>query len=161
AEAGVLPCRGVADWPGWLMLGDWSRRDGQLISAGLVHGRGEVDDDELPRVEVMVGTGTPEDLVRQRLLNVALPRQPDERGVLDAMGRANSAPTGTVTISVDGSPAIFDQWVHRQTWFAARRQDGHALAVEARHIRPDELAIVRVPDIEPYLAGRRANLRRM
>jgi hypothetical protein len=161
AEVELLPCHGLANWPGWLMLGDWSRRDGELISAGLVHGHGELTDDNTPRVHVVVGSEAPQDVVGQRLFNAALSRDPGEKDVVEAMRHADAAPTGTVSISVDGRPEAFDHWVHEQTWFAARHHDGHTLAVEARHVSPDELNIVRVHDIEPYLAGRRASLRRM
>ena len=33
AEAGRLPWYGLAGWPGWLMLGEWSRRNGEPIRA--------------------------------------------------------------------------------------------------------------------------------
>lgn len=161
AVAELLPWHGLADWPGWLMLGDWSRQDGELISAGLLHGQGEPTDEDTSRVHVLVGSEAPGDVIGQRLFNAALPRDPGEKDVVEAMRRADAAPTGTVLISIDGQPEVFEHWVHEPTWFAARRHNGHTLAVEARHVSPDELNIVRVHDIEPYLTGRRASLRRM
>ena len=156
-----MPWYGLAGWPGWLMLGEWSRRDGEPISIGLLHGEGEFTDDDTARVEVFVGSEPPEEVIRQRILAASMVPDPGEEVVMEAMRQVEAGPTGTVSVAVDGQVVLFDHWVREQIWVAAREHDGYTLAVEARQIGPDELDIVRVHDIEPYLVGRRATVRRM
>ncbi|MBB3051913.1 hypothetical protein FHS23_002942 [Prauserella isguenensis] len=65
-----------------------------------------------------------------------------------------------VEIKFDGQPRTFRRWGTGHRWYAAREPDRHpAIVIAARHIDPDEVALVPVHDIEPYLAGRRDRIR--
>ena len=158
AQAHLLPLYGLTDWPGERILGEWGHMDGRLTTAGLLHGEFDNGDGaEGTRVQVMVDTRAPREVVQNLRLTGASPF--DKEAALAARQQAGSPPTGTVTIPVNGDSEVFDHWVDGSTWYAARQHHGHALVIEARNVRPDELALVTVDDIEPYLAGRRAWLR--
>lgn len=156
AQAHQLPWYGLAQWQGPRMVAEWGSADGELTSIGLSYG--ELDSG--PRVQVMVDNRPPGDLVIERRMS-AVGHELDRPAVLAALDAAGSPATGTVTISVDGNPEVFDHWVDGSTWYAARQHHEHALVIEARDVSPDDVALVRVDDIEPYLAGRRAELRRL
>lgn len=155
AQAHLLPLYGLAEWPGPRMVGDWGSVNGELTTVGLSHG----EPDNGPRVQVMVDTRDPSDPVIERRMS-AVDHGLDRATVMAALDQAGSPATGTVTITVDGNPEVFDHWVDGPTWYAARRHHEHALVIEARDVSPADVALVRVDDIEPYLAGRRALLRR-
>lgn len=156
AAVGELPLFGVADWTGPLMVGDWEWEDGRLARAGLAHGE--------PRglgahVHVQVSRKDPVDVVHNLRLGAVAP-DPDDRTSYLALRRRIAAEPGVPTrIPVEGSPVDFDVWDDVVHWYAAARHGGHGLVVEARDITPNRLALLRVDDIEPYLAGRRAYLR--
>jgi len=154
AQAHLLPLYGLAQWDGPRMVGDWGTANGELTTVGLYHG----EPDDGPRVHVMVDTRDPGDPVQERRMS-AVDHEADRDAVMAALDRAASPATATVTISVDGNPEIFDHWVDGTTWYAARQHGEHALVIEAHDVSPDDVAVVRVDDVEPYLAGRRAWIR--
>lgn len=159
AEADQLPWYGLADWSGQLRLG-WGRIDGRLVTVDLGYEQGDPADEQTSRVRVLISAEDPDDVIANLRLNGALSNSSTEDDTLAAMQLSMSPPIGTVRISVDGRPEEFDHWVDGINWYAARPHENRTLAIAARHVRPDELSVVRVHDIEPYLAGRRASLRR-
>jgi hypothetical protein len=160
ADADQLPWYGLADWPGRLGLG-WGRIDGRLVTVDLAYEQGDPDDEQTPRVRVLISAEDRDNVIANLRLNGALSTSPTEEDTLAAMELSMSPPIGTVSISVDGRPEEFDHWIDGINWYAARSHENRTMAIAVRHIGPDELSVVRVHDIEPYLAGQRATLRRM
>ncbi|MFB2581307.1 hypothetical protein ACEXQD_08645 [Herbiconiux sp. P15] len=64
-------------------------------------------------------------------------------------------------IEVEGLEQPFELWERGDRWWAATTLSGRTLAVEARGVTPAGVALHRIADVEPYLAGRRAWLRRI
>lgn len=83
----------------------------------------------------------------------------DEGDLLHRRSEAHGAPTGHVHISVNSARVRFEVWDEDTLWWGAAQQTGYGLVVEAHDMATDRFALVRVQDIEPYLAGRRAHLR--
>jgi hypothetical protein len=70
-------------------------------------------------------------------------------------------PDRIVDLKVDGRREPFEVWVRGAVWWAATTLGGRTLAVAARDVPFQDVAFVRVGDVEPYLEGRRAWLRRL
>ncbi|MCS5735002.1 hypothetical protein [Herbiconiux daphne] len=70
-------------------------------------------------------------------------------------------PDRIVDIKVDGRREPFEVWVRGAVWWAATTLGGRTLAVSARDVPFEDVAFRRVTDVEPYLEGRRAWLRRV
>jgi hypothetical protein len=106
-------------------------------------------------------------------------RTGDSRAVVDRLRRRESAlrarttswyrpvtptehlPDRIVDLKVDGRREPFEVWVRGAVWWAATTLAGRTLAVMARDVPFEDVALRRVTDIEPYLDGRRLWLRRM
>ena len=70
-------------------------------------------------------------------------------------------PDRIVDLKVDGRREPFEVWVRGAVWWAATTLGGRTLAVVARDVPFEDVALRRVTDIEPYIDGRRLWLRRM
>ncbi|MCS5720347.1 hypothetical protein N1027_19655 [Herbiconiux sp. CPCC 205763] len=70
-------------------------------------------------------------------------------------------PDRIVDLKVDGRREPFEVWVRGPVWWAATMLGGRTLAVVARDVPFEDVALLRVTDIEPYIDGRRLWLRRM
>ncbi|SDZ31092.1 hypothetical protein [Herbiconiux ginsengi] len=70
-------------------------------------------------------------------------------------------PDRIVDLKVDGRREPFEVWVRGAVWWAATTLGGRTLAVVARDVPFEDVALLRVTDIEPYIDGRRLWLRRM
>ncbi len=70
-------------------------------------------------------------------------------------------PDRIVDLLVDDRPEPFEVWVRGAVWWAATTLGGRTLAVVARDVPFEDVALRRVVDIEPFLDGRRSWLRRM
>ncbi|MGJ9425972.1 hypothetical protein ACHABX_09040 [Nesterenkonia halotolerans] len=57
-------------------------------------------------------------------------------------------------IAVDGAVLEFDVWEDQSHWWAAASRPGYGIALEARSIDSAGVSLVRVDDLEPYIAGR-------
>lgn len=156
AAAGELPLFGVTGWTGPLRLGDWEWEDARLTRAGLAFGepRGLG-----PHVHVQVSRNDPVEVVHNLRLGRITPGPDDAVSYLSQRRRIAAEPAIAVRMPVDGTLTDFALWDDGVYWYAAARLDGYGLIVEARSIAPDGLELLRVDDVEPYLAGRRTDLR--
>ncbi|UKA52390.1 hypothetical protein LFT45_11465 [Arthrobacter sp. FW305-BF8] len=65
-----------------------------------------------------------------------------------------------MSITVDGAEELFAVWRGVDHWWAAGRHDGNGLILEgSAGLDVRAVSLRRVADIEPYLQGRRAQLR--
>jgi len=137
AAAHLLPLYGVADWTGPVMTGDWEWHNDRLELAELAHG------DPL-------GEG----------LCIAVATSTDARAPAGLPGHEHiDAAASTVGISVGGQPVELTCWRDAHAWSATGRLADHHLRIQARGITPEQVTLIRITDIEPYLAGRRSYLR--
>jgi hypothetical protein len=83
----------------------------------------------------------------------------DRNQFLELRKRLAATPTTGVEFAVNGRLEPFDRWDDDAVWYAAARHRGYGVVIEARDMAPDQISLVRVEDIEPYLAGRRAYVR--
>lgn len=77
------------------------------------------------------------------------------------VSRTEHLPDRIVDLKVDGRREPFEVWVRGAVWWAATTLGGRTLAVVARDVPFDDVALQRITDIDPYLDGRRLWLRRM
>lgn len=155
ASAQVMPLYGVADWTELIMTGEWSWEDGRLATVGLVHGdplgRG-------PYIHVRTTTRDPAVVVSNHRA-AAHDHLRDRDDFLELRQRLAATPTTGVEIAVDGWLEHFNRWDDDAIWYATARHGGYGVVIEARDLTPNLINLVRVEDIEPYLAGRRAYVR--
>lgn len=152
AAAHLMPLYGVAGWTGPVMTGDWEWYNDELAVAELAHGDPLGDG---PFIAVATTTGeTGHDGPPGRRDPLGL--RPE--GEILAAG-AEHTDAGTTQISVDGQPVGVAWRRDDQAWYATGGLGGHRLRIETRHTTPDQVDLVRIVDIEPYLAGRRSFLR--
>ncbi len=151
----ILPIYGVVGWSGSLMVGDRGWENGQEVMAGLAHGDPDGDG---PAVHVRTTVHDPRAAVASlRMAHLGTPHDKDD--CLRRRHQAEVAPTGHVAIPVNTVPVRFEIWDEDDRWWAAAPQAEHGLVVEGRRTAVDWLALTRLYDVEPYLAGRRAHLR--
>lgn len=154
-SAATLPTYGVADWPRLLMVGDWGWEDSLLVTVGLAHGVATGDG---PAVHVRTTVHDPRSAVAS--LRMASAGAPHDKSDLLRRREAAVAPSDQIDVLVDFAPVRFEVCNDGDDrWLAAAEHTGYGLIVESRRTTVDSLALVRVHDVEPYLAGRRANLR--
>lgn len=156
ATARVMPCYGLAAWSGLRWIGDWQWEHGRLVTAGLAH---SAKDGDVPTVQVLTTVRDPREHVASLRLN-----EPGALGAADAvrdrLREFETAAGEPATTTVDAEPVELTVWRDAKRWWAAGRHRGYGLVLEARHIAVEAISLVRVRDIEPYIAGRRAYLRR-
>jgi hypothetical protein len=59
----------------------------------------------------------------------------------------------TVPLPVDGQPVTFDLLAEGRHWVAMAEVEGRALVLQARDLAPEQVELVRVTDVEPYVDG--------
>jgi hypothetical protein len=155
ASAHLLPLHGVADGPRPVMVGQWLWEDGVLTTVGLSYGDQPGDG---PYVHVRTTVADPATVCTALRIR-ARPRPRDRERFLALRQHVAAEPNTVVVIVVDGRPESFDRWSGDGCWYAATRLGEYGLVVEARDVEPDQIDLVTVGDIEPYIAGRRAHLR--
>jgi hypothetical protein len=141
AAAHLLPLYGVAGWAGLIMIGDWEWYNDDLSRAGLSYGD--------PLGGPLGGTC------------IAVTTCADEESVPQAgpFGPVRLPPTGPgPEISLDGRPVPVDSWREVDSWHAVATLGDHLVHIEVGGPAPDRIDLVRVTDVEPYLAGSRAYL---
>jgi len=153
--ATILPCYGLANWSGLLMVGDWAWENDQLVTVGLGHGDPAGDG---PAVHVRT---TVHDARREAAsLRMTAERRPhDKDDFLRRRHEVDAVPAVEMDIPVDSTPVRFQVWRGADRWWAAADHAAHGLVIESYRMPTDGIKLVRVHDIEPYLAGRRAHLR--
>ncbi|MGC9667411.1 hypothetical protein ACNTMW_12750 [Planosporangium sp. 12N6] len=155
ASAHVMPLYGAADLTESIMTGDWHWQNDRLTTAGLIHGE---QSGSGPYVHVRITTDDPAAVVSDlRMRSHSDPRDKDP--FLKLRERLASTPTTGVEIAINGRLEPFNRWDDGAGWYAATRHGGYGVVIEARELTPDQINLVRVEDIEPYLAGRRAYIR--
>ena len=58
-----------------------------------------------------------------------------------------------VPLPVDGQPVTFDLLAEGRHWVALAELEGRALVLQARDLAPEQVELVRVTDVEPYVDG--------
>lgn len=155
ASAHVMPLYGVPDRTELIMTGGWLWQNDRLTTVGLVHGE---QFGSGPYVHVRTTIDDPASVVSNlRMAAHARPRDNDQFPELRE--RLAATPTTAVEIAVDGRLEPFNRCDDSAFWYAAARHDGYGVVIEVRDLAPDQINLVRVEDIEPYLAGRRAYVR--
>lgn len=155
ASAHQLAMYGVDDGPPPFMTGAWSWENGVLTTVGLAYGE---RDGAGPWTQVLTTVADPATVVAT-LRMTALPHPQDEDGFRALDERLAATPVTATPIVVDGRPTTFDRCSDGPRWYASAQLGEHGVVVEARGVAPEHVRLVRVHDIEPYLAGRRAYLR--
>jgi hypothetical protein len=134
--ADLLPLYGLSGWTGEIMTGSWEWENGQLVKAGLVHGRA---DRTGPRLQVLTTSREPLAIVDY-----------------DADGLTGP---DDLELPVDGDRVPFALWRGSERWVAIGGLATHGLVLKGVDIDPTSVVLVPVHDLEPYLAGRRSALR--
>lgn len=151
AAAGTLPCYGVAGWSGGLMLGDWEWQDDQLVATGLAHG---APDSVGPAVHVHTTAYDP----RRKVVALQMAAHGAPLGSRSPPP-AQPAASREVPISVDGVVVPFAVWDEADQWWATATMGDWGLLLEGDRVPAEQVALVRVDDLEPYLSGSRVYLR--
>ncbi|MDN4646284.1 hypothetical protein QCD75_20190 [Arthrobacter sp. PsM3] len=153
-----VPCYAVTPWSGPVALGEWDLGSRPPATVGLAHGTGAG-----PSVQTWTTTQDPRLLVGPRRMASEGPRAgasdiPAGHDPLPA-GPGSAGPGEEVLIPVDGEHVPFALWRSAGRWWAAAHHGGFALIMEGTGVQPETIALHRIADIEPYLHGRRAQLR--
>lgn len=154
-RAAPFPLYGLpASWTGPRHLGGMGSRQARgqpplVTSLTLAHGDPAAGHGPELRVEVRSdpddpGTG-PE--LRQALA-VDLRGGPGGRSADQA-----DPPWSAVRLPVDGQPVTFDLLAEGRHWVALAELEGRALVLQARDLAPEQVELVRVTDVEPYVDG--------
>ncbi|MFD6063007.1 hypothetical protein [Rhodococcus wratislaviensis] len=154
AGAGSLPTYGLEGWDGPIMIGDWEWDDKELILASLAHGTPDTNS----AVEVVTTVHDPQ---RQavRSMERAIGLTPIDADYARRHRAIQDVPGSEIQIRVNGRPTTFTTWGGRERWWAAGTVDGRGVVLEGRRHPLEQVDLVRVDDVEPYLAGRREYLR--
>lgn len=158
AEAGALPLFGVDGWTGPRMTGDWSWENNRLVSAGLAHGDRQGGG---AFIQVLTTSDDPTQAVASRRMATRMPTiEPDQLPTV--LGELHADPGTPALVTIEDEPREFRQWSDKSGWLAAGRHGEAGLVIEASvSVDITQLRLARVTDIEPYIAGRRARLRRL
>jgi hypothetical protein len=148
-SAAVLPVYRLADWAGPVLTGDWEWEDDALVTAGIAHG-----DPDGPGVHVRTTTHDPRAEVARLRRPVPAPAEN-----LVAATPAAVEIWADGEILVDGTPVAVELWRDGERWWAAGAHDGRGLVLAGNRVPVQDVALVRVRDLEPFLAGRRDFLR--
>lgn len=141
------------------MTGGWQWSGGELESAGLIHGMPNESS-----LEVVATSGDPARIAHALRMTGDLERfgPPGSDAGLGAMrDRLAATPARPMTVSVAGQAAQFTRWDGTLRWHAAATLGAHGLVLEGCNLDPPALRLEPVTDIELYLAGRSAYLRRL
>jgi hypothetical protein len=151
-SAGSMPVFGVVGWTGAVSLGEWIYEGGPH---SLLHGEPEGHGTS---VQVQTTAGRARDAVFQLRREFDGPWEGDQYTArFDAY---DVPPDRIVEVLVDATPVQFDVWSVGDVTWAAGSLGRFGLALEARSYPVDDLALEAVTDLEPYIAGRLAWLRR-
>lgn len=157
STAAVLPCYGLLGWSGLRMIGDWESENNRLVTAGLAHG---APDGPGPMLQVLTTARDPHADVAS--LRMAASGQPTgEHDFLRRQGKFDAEGGESVTIKVDSVDVDFTVWRDEDCWWAAGQHHERGLVLEGCCVEVDDVALERVYNLEPYIAGRRAHLREL
>ncbi len=151
-------------WPRHLGGAGSRRARGQpavVTSLTLAHGDPAAEHGPQLRVEVRADPdepgGGPE---LRRALTDDLRLVTAARDVRNAMGGIGRLPAdqpdppwSAVPIRLDGRPVRFQLLAEGRHWVAVAEVEGRTLVLQARDLAPEQVELVRVADVEPYLEG--------
>lgn len=158
-SAGELPCYGLQGWSGPIAIGEWDLGSRPPNAVGLVYG--SVESGPYLRTSTLrtsTTSGDPRMAVAHRRLAAGGPPASGEE-LAHRLGALLSEPGEEVAIPVDDLPEVFEIWRDADGWWAGGQHSGNGLVLEGRGMEPASLALRRIPDVEPYLKGRRAQIR--
>jgi hypothetical protein len=164
-RAAPFPLYGLpASWSGLRQLGGWSKgsSEGQLVTTALELGHGDPLAEEGPQLRVEVRDEHLHAEQRRGLAEelwfAAAPPTHDPAGhwvqIAAVHGRPESA-WSPVRIPVDGRPVAFGWLAQGRHWVASAELDDRTLTLHARDLPVESVELVRVTDLEPYIAGQR------
>jgi hypothetical protein len=165
-RASPMPLYGLpASWAGPRHLGGYGeRRDAGggrpvVTSVSLAHGDPLTGDGPELRVEVRAWPEDPAEL-RAQLADelrwtLALAAHPGSGPPPSAGGQGREAAWSEVAIPVDGRPVAFSRLAEGRHWAAHGEVEGWTLVLAARDLPVDQVTLVRVTDVEPYVEGTR------
>lgn len=163
-----LPLYAVVGWTGFCFLGG-SQTDGHEVTAAALVFRATADDESPDvRVETAAAGHAPTRVTQERLAyqlaNMALQpgvdQDPDawfrdvEHLAVDLSGRT----WVELSLPVDGTPTSFRLLRERHAWVGIAHLGDHVVAIQAERVAPEDVALERVDDLEPYIEGWRAFL---
>lgn len=148
-----LPVFTVAQWPGEVMLGEWSSGRGPR---GLMHGLPEGGE---PFVHVMTSQTDTRESARTLWLRHHLPEIHDKAAHSRIWESFDAEPPVRRSVLVADSALDFDVWERENEWWAVAEVPECRILLEGRNIDPSELALMAVEDVEPYIAARNERIR--
>lgn len=142
------PLFAPAQWPGDVMLGEWSFGGGG--PRGLVHG---LPGGHEPFVHVMTSQADAKSSAMV-LWRRHHPQPRDKAEHLRILEGFDAESPVRRSVLVDDAALDFDVWEREKEWWAVTDGPGCRILLEARNIEPSELTLVGVEDVEPYIVGR-------
>lgn len=144
---------GLEQWDESIMIGDWGWESQRLQTAGLAYGT--PDDDVSVHIATVIGDPRREAFREISRATGVLPSNPaykdERRRIQESRGEA-------VTLRIDGVGVEFEMWGGPSRWWAAGHVDGVGITIEGRNYPVEQLSLIEVHDVEPYLLGRRTFL---
>ncbi|MFP3460860.1 hypothetical protein R5O87_08445 [Arthrobacter globiformis] len=152
---GELTCYGLDKWSGPIAVGEWDLGSSPSAAVGLEYGSRESG----PMVRVTTTSEDPRLAAAHRRLILDGP--PASGNDLSRRLQMLTSERGEeVPLPVDGAEEVFEVWREAGRWWAAGRHDGKGLVLEGTaQLDVSTVSLHRVSDIEPYLQGRRAQIR--
>jgi hypothetical protein len=158
-SAGELPCYGLLGWSGPMTIGEWDLGSRPPMVVGVVYGSEESGPYlRTSTLQTSTTVGDPRMTIAHRRLAEGGPPSSGQ-DLEERLSALLSAPSNMVAMPVDGTPESFEMWRDADRWWASGRHGGNGLILEGRDVEPASLSLHRVPDIGPYLDGRRAQIR--
>jgi hypothetical protein len=160
---GLVPLYGLARSLTVATIGQWGWSDGVLSQDGLAYG---LPGRSKPWAEIVTTAGPAEQVVADQRLAIALAADPlrDSDAFQRVVNAAEAEPVGEVTLNVDGLVTPFRFWTQQPMgwqggvgWFAAL-DAVPGVVVMASGLEPDEVELVSVADVEPFLVATRERL---
>ncbi|HEV7168805.1 MAG TPA: hypothetical protein VGN49_12655 [Micrococcaceae bacterium] len=110
----------------------------------------------------MVQTATAEPAVEARNLRLSA-GGPSLTGddLVNRLAELDSEPVRSLLIPVEETPVSFNIWANVARWVGTASHQGLGLVLSGRGFAIDGVELQRVRDIEPYLRGRREQIRAM
>jgi hypothetical protein len=149
----VRPAFGLTEWSGSRMIAEWSLGDSTFRSVQYDAA------DASGQVVVSTSDDTDESALKHVLMNLPSDEPFEER--MQRIRQFEVPPaTAQTTVMVSGDPARFDIRVVREFTIADTAIGERQVVIHGRGITIQTLHLAEIDDIEPYLDGRRAMIKR-
>jgi len=158
-SAPEMPLYGLAEWTGWRAIGDWQFRGGPH---GLSYGSSPGGQptrlsptplDDEATVQVHTSIGNPRQAVSHLRVNFEINLPGATVDFENMPSYLDTVPDRLVEITVDATPVLFEVWDAGEHSYAGGVYLDHPLAIHTHGTSLDDLALVTISDLEPYLAG--------